>query len=885
LRLSAGNLPWLLVSLLVIGTGRSPAFTRASGRDWRARWVWVGGGSDGSRKNLYADFRRTFHLEELPGKAEIFISADSRYVLWVNGKYVGRGPARCDPSWQQFDSYDILPFLGRGENVIAALVHYYGAGMAWYIPGRPGFIAEAVLESAGRVNRLATGDRRWKAVLNPAYKTKTPRSAIGFQEVYDARRRLSGWRNRGFDDSAWSRPVPLKSVNRRSTYAGIVPIEPWFKMVPRSIPYLEEYEVTPVRVVEVGIARDDTSRGEDLAKRMFLEKLAADPEAVSDPEALLKPDGLSAIINPPGPGRSVYVVLDFGREVTGRYRLKVADGANGTMVDIGTSEWLVPPGETDPYTGKRVDPGERGRVYSVKSGGQVKRVILADGPLSWESFDWRGFRYMQVNFRNLYRPIKVDAVTVGQFNYPTGNRGGFRCSDELLNRIWQAGAYTLKLCMHDAYEDCPSREQRQWVGDAFVEMMINFACFGDVKLAAQFLRQVAQSQKPDGMTAMYYPGGSRNVPAIPDYNLLWIIGIDNYLLYTGDVSLARELFPAVEKSLRWWSAYLDDDGLLRDVPGWVFIDWADLVKVGKLTSLNALYAGALQAAASLAEKTGRPGPAEEYRAAAAAVQSALNRFLWDSKRGVYCDAILDGRQSRLVSQQANGLALYFGLPPAGRWTSIVDYITEPKRVKPKLQGRKKEFSEFNEDEDVVLAQPFSWFFLAQGLDRAGYLEIALENFRKRWGRMLQGDTTTLWETWELSGSACHGWSGAPTFVLSTAVLGVKPLEPGFVHFRVAPQPVDLDWAEGVFPSPRGDIPVKWARTGRGFDLSLVVPDSTTAEAAVPAPPKADLETNGKTAWFNESPAEAVPGLIRVYRQGGWLVAVLRPGSYKLALRP
>ena len=53
----------------------------------------------------------------------------------------------------------------------------------------------------------------------------------------------------------------------------------------------------------------------------------------------------------------------------------------------------------------------------------------------------------------------------------------------------------MQLCMHDGYEDCPSREQRQWVGDAYVEALVNFAAFGDTAPRAKRLVRQAQSQR------------------------------------------------------------------------------------------------------------------------------------------------------------------------------------------------------------------------------------------------------------------------------------------------------------------------------------------------------------------------------------------------------
>src|SRR5207244_808181 len=104
--------------------------------EWTAQWIWEankGQGQGGppsfqspAYQNLFTYFRKTFDLPSGPVAAVTHVSADSRYRLYVNGRYVGRGPVRGDLVWQYYDDYDITPFLHSGKNVIAALVHYYG---------------------------------------------------------------------------------------------------------------------------------------------------------------------------------------------------------------------------------------------------------------------------------------------------------------------------------------------------------------------------------------------------------------------------------------------------------------------------------------------------------------------------------------------------------------------------------------------------------------------------------------------------------------------------------------------------------------------------------------------------------------------------------------
>jgi hypothetical protein len=112
-----------------------------------------------------AQFRRVFDIEDLPPRVPLRLSADSRYVLWVNGAEVGRGPIRSQPRRLRYDEHDIAPYLRPGRNVVAVLVTYYGHAHSFWQPaassGVMGRDAQLVLEARIGEEWLAT-DERWR---------------------------------------------------------------------------------------------------------------------------------------------------------------------------------------------------------------------------------------------------------------------------------------------------------------------------------------------------------------------------------------------------------------------------------------------------------------------------------------------------------------------------------------------------------------------------------------------------------------------------------------------------------------------------------------------------------------------------------------------------
>jgi hypothetical protein len=835
----------------------------------RAEWIWReragaplrGDGPWGrpdfaQDRNLYVYFRRTFDLATAPSEALAHVSADGRYRLFVNGAYVGRGPARCDPLWQYYDSYDIAPHLRAGRNVVAALVHSYGQDTSWYqLPsaewsrafgcGGLFFQCEVALPAAsGRPDgsRLALhSDESWRHALAKAWERDLPGGGPGFPESFDARREPLGWREPDFDDASWRSAVVLRrpGLNRGPD------IRPFPRLVPRDIPFLLEEERFPeavVAVTETLEAPPNANPAEQLSAE-GLEPLA--DCRVTDAEALLSPGPEGAVVQT-APGRAAVLVIDFGRVVSGYPRLRL-EGPAGAAVDLAYGERLVD---------GRVPIQRAGPVGSQNA----DRYVLREGPQEWERFEWAGFRYLQLTVRNPPEagPLRLRTASVNFTSYPVQRRpppAGFQCSDDLLNRLWEAGAYTLQLCMHDGYEDCPSREQRQWVGDAYVEMLVDFAAFGDPRLAAKLLRQVAQSQRADGMTQMATPGdaAARWGLFITDYCLSWVMALGEYARYSGDTPLAQELFPAVARALAWFEPHLDRHGLLNDVPGWIFIDWAEVDRRGQCTALNALYYAALQHAAVLARLAGAPALARHYRATGRDVRDALNSRLWDEGRGVYVDACVEGVRSRRVSQQSNAACIALGVAPCARWPRILAYILDESRLKATSTGfgDSGTAARFDEERDVVLAQPFFMHHLHRALAAAGRHRDLLDNLRRRWGAMLEAGSSTFWEHWHGEASQCHAWSATPTFDLSTEVLGVRPLAPGFARFAVEPHPAGLDWARGAFPSPAGDITVAWEHSKGSFRLEVEVPSGCRARVAIPPPARgrwASVAANGTPVW-------------------------------------
>ena len=159
--------------------------------EFEAMWIWSGGGAAHEHRNEYVYLRKTVRLTSEPVSARVRVSADNRYQMFVNGRFVCRGPARCEPRFQAYGEIDLAPYLRKGRNCIAVLAHHYGESTFQSIErGGWGFLLDGeVCCRRGPPVRLDTG-RTWKAVRADSYSRDTSRycEQLGFQEDFDAAR-------------------------------------------------------------------------------------------------------------------------------------------------------------------------------------------------------------------------------------------------------------------------------------------------------------------------------------------------------------------------------------------------------------------------------------------------------------------------------------------------------------------------------------------------------------------------------------------------------------------------------------------------------------------------------------------------------------------------
>lgn len=738
------------------------------------------------------------------------VTADGRYQLWVNGTLVGRGPVRSEPGLLTWDEYDLTAWLMPGENVIAVLGRHYGIKNLYWKPARPmGRLGQGgVLLEADLGEGLLVSDGAWMARRAPFHPAAHP-ALFGppATEVVDGRAWPWGWTEPGFDDTAWQ---PVTEI--LPTGLGIAraepPAEPFGLLSRSRIGQLSERLVAPERVIFSGPVSDSTKYGYPL------------PAFASDPVGW--PVTGYAFVPPSGPG---WYTLDFGRILNAHPVLEL-EATPGTLLDLAAGEDLDDGGS--PVVAPR-----NWTMRFTASGRHAERV---------ESFEPVGLRYLRVAVRR--GEVSSLRVSARERHYPRPAGASFVCDDPFLNELWQAGARTLDACSTDAFVDCPGREQRAWLGDAYVDTLVSLACNPDTGLVRWNARLHGQGVRPDGLRPMVAAGDLTDHTTIPDFSLHWIRTLAAIHAHLEDLGLVEDLLPRALEACGWFERHRGEDGLLVDLAGWLFLDWAQTERRRQVAAVDALYALALDDLATLSESVGDTGTARRLRSRADRSREAMERY-WDPERGVYVDAADPGGPAgRRVSQQTNALAILSGSAAPDRWASILEHVLDPNRrvvtstpahegSAPGSLGRQFEAPDhFDESRDVVAAQPFFAHFVHQAVVSANRRDL-LFPLLMHWEPLVARGNGVLEEYWDAApgrGSRCHAWSATPTYDLTAHIAGVRPGSAGFRTVCVEPTFGPLAHVEAAVPTPHGFVQLSLDRDGTGW---VELPEGTTGTMVLP----------------------------------------------------
>jgi hypothetical protein len=786
----------------------------------RSSWIWSaegthaipaeGGGSPSHYQVRY--FRRTFELTSTESAAlTVHLSADSRYLFYCNGAFVGRGPAKGDVNHHFYDTFDLSAHLRPGRNVLAAIVldmsrvahrpAFLGAPCS-VMTYAGGFVLEGSVTDGAekKLFDLDTGPE-WRVAVDRGHRSQNEHTTfegyLGYFEHRVSALIPENWNGIAFDDSPWAAATVLFKAellaNRRD------PASP-YGLMPRMIPMLEE-------------------GAPDCFSDAFVKGGGAVPAAWRS--LLAKGEALTL-----SPGEKIELVLDVGRLTTAFPRMSVAGGKGGkirlTYAEALRLPWNTPDailfGRQQSLANLASHFADESRGWTFDRRGEVTGWCDIWEPAGrseiFEPLHWRAFRYVGLEITVGDSPLTLNAVQHRFTAYPYRVQASFQSSDGALDKIWQVGLHTMRLCSHETFEDCPYYEQMQYAGDTMITSKLALLTTGDARLSRQALYHFDWSRLPDGLTQSRFP--SRLVQIIPAWSIHWITTLKDYFLCTGDRVTVQDLLPGVRAVLDWYRRHTDEEGLPAKLPFWNITDWCSWWPRGVVPGADdgptcihsSQYINALDEAAWMNRHVGSAREADALADEAATLRKKAHARFWSEREGLY----FDRPGGPEVSQYGNAWAIVAGL--AG------------ERELRILSKR------FPHDPALAPGSFFWWHTGFSALEKMGRYED-MRDYLGPWHESVACGLSTFVEENSYWRSLCHAWSAHPVLEFQQRILGVTPIEPGFSRITIEPHCCGLSHAKGSVCTPYGVIEVAWRREGTNFSIEANVPPPIRATVVLP----------------------------------------------------
>ena len=677
-------------------------------------WIW----SDNKKsvdEAQFAEFKQEFVLQS---KAEVVvkISADFRYVAYVNGVFVGNGQYADLPSHKSVDTFDVTQSVTVGKNVLTVVAWHMGqdfsvcrtmpAAVAFEVIADGKQVACSSQDTLCRVaNEYADGD------------LVTPQIGRGYNVDFAA---------------------------KQLEYKHAVTVNAGFVAEPRPVPNLVVSQPLPTIVCAQGLFK--LNGGNTVAEQMqnawlralrFADVTGKDRVKCSQ---LLQPLSFFADTNG---ADGMFVTVDLGKETCGHLAFDVMVDTPCVMY-LGWGEHLA-----DLRVRTAVGPRNFASSFALKAGKNtfcdyLRRV---------------GARYLTVYLFG--GKFTLNGLSVAEVNYPFAMPQK-QFGDIMLDKIYQTARRTLQLSAHEHYEDCPWREQALYGMDSRNQMLFGYGAFGEYRLPRASLRLMALSSAADGLIPLCAP--SEMTITIPSFSAYWLIAFCENAAVDYDKTFVAEMLPYAEKMCDAFLARADKNGVsvFTEVRYWNFHEWTDGLDGGEIfrskeiplsydCALTALVAKALSGIAELEQKQNNLAKCSAYLAAYEMLVGALENF-YDGNDGLYASYVTNGQKAgkHCYTQAA---VLFADGVSASRAAHLCDVLRNPD----------------NKAADITLAAlQLKYDALVRYANDKKY---CLDEVVRIFGGMICGGATSFWETangeadFEDAGSLCHGWSAVACYVL------------------------------------------------------------------------------------------------------------------------
>ena len=706
--------------------------------------------SSGWREPVILRFHKEFTATSQP--LRLHVSGDERFELFCDGQRIARGPDRSDVEHWSYATYDLQ--LAAGPHQLEAVVWSIGpyapvAQLTW----RGGFIlkAEGAYDDA-----LTTGKAAWSVAKLGGIEFEAPRTFVGAQLVAH-----------GCGPQWQEGPYVPATVVRRAIHPQMVgESAAGWKLFPTRLPDQIDREINAGQAVAL-------VSGSLRAKDTVQPGQAQSPEL---PRWQAVIAGQDQIVVPAH--TEEFLLWDLGNYYTA-YPLCEVSGGAGSKLAWSWAESLYLPGsdakgQRDEFIGKNF----RGMTDTfLPAGGQHQKFSTL-----W----WRAGRWCLLSIKTTDEPLTIHRLALNESRYPYENEARFDDGDPELVSVIGLTVRGIQMCSHETYMDCPFYEQLMYDGDSRLELLTTMAMTRDDRLVKRALELFDFSRRNWGFVnerfPAYLPQNS------PTFSLIWALMLRDYTYWRNDPEFVKSRAIGLRSMLENFNPYVNQDGLLENLPGWPFVDWVPGWSAGDapdgahgISAINnLLYVYALQKSAEIEDSLGEPLLAQRLRAKSARTAAAVRAKFWDESRGLMADNLAHDQ----YSEHAQCLAL------------LSDTLTGDQA--------KRCFDGLLTAPDLKRATIYFSFYLLETWQKFGRGDLMV-NRMGFWKDLVKQGLKTPVEMPGNTRSDCHAWGSHPLFHLEASVAGVRPASPGFRTVRIAPEPGQLPKIASRMPHPDGFI--------------------------------------------------------------------------------
>ena len=438
--------------------------------------------------------------------------------------------------------------------------------------------------------------------------------------------------------------------------------------------------------------------------------------------------------------------------------------------------------------------------------------VKKPGEYVFETFEPYTFKFVEGRMES--GRGEISAPYLRQFRNPLPERAKFKSSDPDLDLIFRAACDTLAENGVDLYTDCPGRERSAWLCDTWFSASAAAYLTGDFGVERAFLENFVLAPRfPKAVPEGGMPGGYPGAGLLSTYMMWYVLQCSEYAARAGDDGRAFADFAKarVLRNIEFLTKYENADGLLEDLPGWVFIEWshaADLVK-GINYPANMLWAKTLDCAAALYERN-------DFAERATRLRETIRSRSFD---GTYFhDQELKGKDGRYaLNPDRTETCQYYAF-----FTGVATKEKHPDLWRRMVEG----FGPGRTSDGVFPSDMFFGRLLRLDLlARDGHAAKTAAEIKNYLLDMAK-ESGTLWEFADGHDSRCHAFAAYAAMLLVRDVLGLS-VDHARKTVKVSAVETPLSFCKVSLPVSDGEIELTFAKEGETTQRTVRLPHGWT----------------------------------------------------------